>query len=482
MGNAYREMVSDRRGFLKGTAWMGAVAAAAGCASAAKRTASGEATMFGFAAPALRKVRVGVVGLGERGAAAAHRLAMIPGVEVTALCDRKPVETEKQLKWFAEHGYRTPKVFTGERDCARRMCDWDGIDLVYNCTDWISHAPIALEAMRAGKHAFVEVPAAMTLDECWELVETSERTRRHCMQLENGCYGERVMTELMLVRAGVLGEITHGDCGYIHDLTEYNHNRTNGDTWRLDWDRTHTGDPYPTHGLVPLMQMMNVNRGDRFDYLVSMGSPQACYEKYEREHYPLGDRRRGSVLMPDVTTTLVKLLSGKTITITHDVSTARPHSVQRAVMGTGGYYSSDPNQVFLYDPAHKGTRSHKPWDEKRRAELDAKYRHPLWRVAGEIAKKVGGHGGIDFIMDLRIAYCLQNGLPLDQDVYDLASCCAVVELSDRSCRNGSSRETFPDFTRGGWKTAKPLGIVEIDPKKMGLTLEKVSSDDAQLKV
>ena len=475
-------MSSDRREFLNGTAWMGAVAVASGCMSAPKRAGSGEATMFGFVAPRLKRVRVGVVGLGSRGSGAVHRLAMVPGVEVTALCDIKPNEVDAQLKWLADHGYRKPRTFSGSAEVYKGLCDWDGVDVVYNCTSWESHAPIALYAMRADKHAFIEVPAAMTLDECWELVETSERTRRHCMQLENSCYSEKTMVELMLVRAGVLGELTHGDCGYIHDLTEFNHNRTNGDTWRLDWDRLHSGDQYPTHGLVPIMQLMNVNRGDRFDYLVSMGSPQACYERYEREHYPEGHPRRRPVLMPDVTTTLIKTLSGKSITVTHDVSTARPHAVFRAIMGTGGYYSTIYNQVFLYDPEHKGTRGHKPWDEKRIAELDAKYRHPLWKVVGPIAKKVGGHGGQDFIMDLRVAYCLQNGLPLDMDVYDLAASCAVLELSERSCLNGSSREVFPDFTRGGWRTAKPLGIVEIDPKRMGLTIDGVQKDRDQLSV
>ena len=490
-------MESNRRDFLKGMAWMGAAAMAAGCASGRMRLGSG-GTMQGYAAPALKKIRVGVVGLGMRGRGAVHRLASIPGLQVCALCDLAEDRIAAQQKWLKDSGKPAAKAFCGSPEEWRKMCAWDGIDVVYNTTSWDMHVPIALEAMENGKHVFIEVPSAMYLEDCWALVETSERTKCHCMQLENCCYGECEMFALNLCRQGILGELVHGEGAYIHDLRTlcYMPPAKGGyyNDWRLKWNMEHKGNQYPTHGLGPICQYMNINRGDRFEYLVSLESNQFNYEAYGLAAHGAGDwRRTAKVSMGDMNTTLVRTALGRSIMIQHDVSSPRPYSRINKITGTKGTFTggvfAEPEKMALSEwPARMGWEDkpgagvHSYFSAKKSAEMREKYMHPLWKAAGEIAKKVGGHGGMDFLMDLRWAYCLQNGLPLDMDVYDLAAWCSICELSERSVKNRSGSVDVPDFTRGGWRTAKPLGIVTVDVEKMGVGTGSVKADKAALNV
>ena len=490
-------MEANRREFLKGMAWMGAAAMAAGCASGKMRLGAG-GTMQGFAAPPLRKVRVGVVGLGMRGRGAVHRLANIPGVQVCALCDIYEDRVAAQRKWLKDNGKPSTKEFYGSQEEWRKMVAWDGIDVVYNTTCWDMHVPIALQAMKEDKHVFIEVPAAMTLDECWALGETSEATKRHCMQLENCCYGEAERFALNLCRQGILGELVHGEGAYIHDLrTLCYQTQAEGsyyNSWRLKWNVAHKGNQYPTHGLGPVCQYMNINRGDRFEYLVSLESAQANCEAFGQAFYKEGDWRKSQkVAMGDMNTTLVRTALGRSIMIQHDVSSPRPYSRINKITGTkgtftGGAFLKPEDMARSEWPARMGWEDkpgagvHQYFDPKKSAEMRAKYAHPLWAAAGEIAKKVGGHGGMDFLMDLRWAFCLQNGLPLDMDVYDLAAWCSICELSERSVRSRSNSVDVPDFTREGWRTAKPLGIVTVDLAKMGLDAGAVKKDKAALNV
>ncbi len=481
----------NRRDFLKGTAWMGAAAMAAGCANGLKICGDG-GLMQGFAAPPLKKVRVGVVGIGSRGEGAVHRLAMIPGVVVAALCDVRASRVDIAAKWLKESGYPAPRRYSGTEDAWKRMCEWDGIDCVYNATPWALHAPIGAFAMEHGKHAFIEVPSAMTLDECWELVETSERTRRHCMQLENACYGEAEMLALNMCRQGLLGDIVHSECAYIHDLRVGNYQDQGPDDgkgywkyWRLRWNQAHKGNQYTTHGLGPICQCLNVNRGDRFDYLVSLESRQANFTAYAKAKFPDTWKAREGVEMGDMNTTLIRTVNGCSIMLQHDVSSPRPYTRINLITGTKGVFWGmpwRPSPIRMAFEESPGAGAHKFFDEAKTDEMRARYRHPLWKTAGEIATKVGGHGGMDFLMDLRWAYCLQNGLPLDMDVYDLASWCSVAELTERSVRNKSATMDVPDFTRGGWKTAKPLGIVDVDLSKLDFDAKKVKKDSAQITV
>ena len=472
-------MNTNRREFLKGTMWMGAVAALSGCATAAKSCSTG--SMSGFAVAPIKKVRVGVVGLGMRGPGAVHRLAAIPGVEVAALCDLFQDRVDVQQKWLADSGKPKARSYSGE-DGYKALCESD-LDLVYIATPWALHTPIALYAMEHGKHAAIEVPAAMYLDECWALVETAERTGRHCMQLENCCYGEVEMLTLNLVRQGKLGELVHGEGAYIHDLRELNYldPKKGGyqNYWRLNWNVKHYGNPYPTHGLLPIMQAMDVNRGDRFDYLTCVSSAQIGMDAFAKLKF--GEDSWQAKLHPkcgDMSTAVIRTVKGRTIMVQHDVTSARPYSRINLLSGTMGCLNDYPFRIALAEKPGDG--AHGWMDAEQTAKLREEYKHPLWKVAGALAQKMGGHGGMDFLMDLRLCYCLQNGLPLDMDVYDLASSCAVCELSERSALNRGNSVDVPDFTRGGWKTAKPLGIESVDLGKLGII--DVKKDDSQLNV
>lgn len=472
-------MDMTRREFLAGTAWMGAAALAAGCLSKGS-ILSGGANMFGFAVAPIKKVRVGVIGLGMRGPGAVHRLAAIPGTEVVALCDRHAERVAAQQQWLQKNGHPAAREYTGEEGW-KALCESD-LDLVYNATPWHLHAPIALYAMEHGKHVAIEVPSAMTMDECWALVETAERTKRHCMQLENCCYGEIEMLTLNLVRNGVLGELKHAEGAYIHDLRDWCYLAPDkggyDDYWRLRWNQRHMGDQYITHGLVPIFQYMNINKGDKLEYLVSLESQAIGFKRYAEDTFPEGSwQRKFETRMGDMNTTLVKTNKGRSIMIQHDVSSPRPYSRINLVSGTQGMLCDYPYRLALADkpsgPAHG-------FDEQKAEAIRQQYKHPLWKKAGELAKKIGGHGGMDFLMDLRLSYCLQNGLPLDMDVYDLASSCCLQELSEISVKNRSQSMDIPDFTRGAWKNATPLGIVDVDLEKLGL--KDVSTDSTQLNV
>ena len=474
-------METSRREFLKGTAWMGATAALAGCVSSAVAKVADCGAMSGFAAPALGKVRVGVAGLGMRGSGAVHRLASIPGVEIAGLCDLYQDRVTAQQNWLKSSGKPAAVEYVGE-EAYKAMCEAD-IDLVYVVTPWALHTPIAVYAMNHGKHAAVEVPSAMTLDECWECVETSERTGKHCMQLENCCYGEVEMLTLNLVRKGLLGDLVHGEGAYIHDLRSLNYlDPAKGGYqgyWRLKWNDKHFGNPYPTHGLLPIMQAMNVNRGDRLDYLTCVSSAQVGMDSYARAVF--GEQSWQAGLHPkcgDMSTTVIRTVNGRSIMVQHDVTSPRPYSRINLVSGTLGCLCDYPLRIALAE--RPGDGAHGWFDAQKTQQIREEHKHPLWQVAGELAKKVGGHGGMDFLMDLRLMYCLQNGLPLDMDVYDLAASCAICELSERSALNRGASQDVPDFTRGGWRTAKPLGIESVDVSK--LDFGNLKKDDAQLNV
>lgn len=480
---------------------MGVTAALAGCMSP-RGGAGGVGTMSGFAAPALKKVRIGVVGVGQRGRTAVPRLAAIPGVEVSALCDLFGSRVDERRAWLKSEGKPEPKTYVGP-DAFKALCESD-LDLVYIATPWHLHTPIALYAMEHGKHTAIEVPAAMTLEECWALVETAERTRRHCLQLENCCYGEAEMLCLSLVRKGLLGEILHAEGAYIHDLRSLNY----GDPakgayqgyWRLKWNARHVGNPYATHGLVPVMQAMDINRGDRLDYLSCIQCDPRCNDLYAAAKFGADSwQARLHPVCGDMATTVVRTVKGRTIMIQHNVNSPRPYSRLNVVQGTRGLFSgiffpeagltreqrleryvTGGDMVRFGWETTVGDGLHAYFDDATTERLRVEHRHPLWQVAGRLAEKMGGHGGMDFLMDLRLCYCLQNGLPLDQDVYDLATSCSLAELSERSVRDRGNSQDVPDFTRGGWKTATPLGIESVDLGRLGLA--DVKKDGAQLNV
>ena len=482
-------MSMNRRDFLKGTAWMGTAALAAGC----------HLNRFGFGEGGLmqnycyrklmgRNIRVGFVGIGGRGTGAVHRVAQIPGCEVVALCDKIPERVEENLKWLKENKHPVvPKGYVGE-EAYKQLCDFGDCDVIYCATPWHLHQPVALRALNGGKIALVEVTSALTTDECWELVEASEKWRIPCMQLENCVYGEIELLELNLARLGMFGEITHVEGAYIHDLRSVipqSGPNNNEWRWRYGENMAHRGDRYPTHGLVPLAQTLGINRGDRFDYLVALGNGphNRNYERVRREYLSDADSRKFDppAAMADMNTTLLKTVNGVSVLVQHDVSSPRPYNRKAFISGTKGAMGDYPFRCTFEEKCMDG-RTHKWFDAKQAEEVRAKYMHPMWRDVSEMAKKVGGHGGMDFIMDLRWAYCLQNGLPLDMDVYDLAATSCLCELTETSDRNGSKPMPVPDFTRGNWRNVEPWGVVNVDLKKMGLDKGIVKKDNAALNV
>jgi predicted dehydrogenase len=428
-----------------------------------KLTSGAGAPMQGFVSPKLDRVRVGIVGLGARGWVALPRLQKVPGLEITALCEVREPQLERAYRHCKSSGAADVKLFRGDEGY-KGLCDCPDVDVVYNCTPWHLHAPVSVYAMEAGKHVMIEVPAAMRLEECWQLVETAEATRRHCMQLENCCYGEYELLFLNLCRKGLLGELIHGEGAYIHDRRWQIFNDSQWQRWRSRWNQEHCGNQYSTHGLGPVCQYMNINRGDRLDYLVSTDSRQVGYERYAEGTLPAGDsRRKTRFAMSDMNVTTIRTVLGRTIMLQHDVSSPRPYSRLNLIAGTNGVARSYPRlDIMLENRYPRSAREcHHEFNAEETERLRLEHMHPMWKVAGELAKKVGGHGGMDYLMDLRWVHCLRNGLPLDTDVYDLAAWCSVNELSERSARNRSSSENIPDFTDGGWRDAKPLDIVTV---------------------
>lgn len=448
---------ANRREFLAGVAM---AAGAAGVASGFAGVNGGGANdgtvgapMRNFRCAPMAKVRVGIVGCGSRGNGAARRLPKVPGVEVVAVCDVRRYFLDKAVADVEKATGRKPRIFGTATDAWKGLCDWDGIDVVYNATPWHLHAPISAYAMKAGKHVFIEVPSAMFIDECWELVETAEKTKRHCMQLENCCYGETELLALNLSALGMLGELLHGEGAYIHDRRWQIFNDSQWEAWRRRWNIEHSGNQYSTHGLGPIAFDMGINRGDRFDYLVSVDGVQRGYEAFAAATLPEGDPRRAiRFAMADMNVTTIRTAKGRTIMLQHDVTSPRPYSRINLIAGTKGVFSAWPKlDIFLEEkPPTKYVDGH-AFNDVETALIRKEFMHPLYKTAGEMSKKAGGHGGMDFLMDLRWAYCLMNGMPLDADVYDLASWCAVSELSERSARNRSKAVDFPDFTRGAWK-------------------------------
>ena len=425
---------------------------------------AGQEDMIGFAAPPLDTVRIGFIGLGMRGPGAVERMCQIDGTKIVALCDFEQDRAEAAAGILERFGRPEAALYYGSEDAWKRLCERDDIDLVYIATDWKSHAKMAIYAMEHGKHAAIEVPAAMSLDEIWSLINVSERTRRHCMQLENCVYDFFELTTLNMAQHGLFGEILHGEGAYIHNLDEFWDEYWHD--WRLLYNRDHRGDVYPTHGLGPVCQAMDIHRGDKMNVLVSMDTRavngKEYYEKHRGEAAP--DFRNG-----DHTMTMIRTEKGKTIMIQHDVVNPRPYNRLYQLTGTKGFANKYPVEGYMVDFSKAGDlasdsdsaagegkvdienlSAHSFVPEEVKDALMAKYRHPIQKELEQTAKKVGGHGGMDYIMDYRLIYCLRNGLPLDMDVYDLAEWCCLTELTAISIENGNAPVEVPDLTRGGW--------------------------------
>ncbi|SHE44632.1 Oxidoreductase family, NAD-binding Rossmann fold [Mariniphaga anaerophila] len=433
--------------------------------------------MCGYAAPKLETVRIGFVGLGNRGPGAVERMSNIEGVEITALCDKNPAGVERGQEILAKHGLPKAKEYTGSEEIWKEMCQSQDVDLVYICTPWSMHTPMAVFAMESGKHAATEVPAAVTVEEAWQLVETSERTKKHCMMLENCCYDFFELLTLNMARQGFFGEILHTEGAYIHDLMKNNFGKNSySDMWRLKENQHRNGDLYPTHGLGPVCQILNVNRGDKMDYLTSMSSFDFSMAKHAAElaaEDSFWNEFKTNEYRGNMNTTMIRTTKGKTIMIQHDVSSPRPYSRIHLVSGTKGVAQK-------YPLPGKIAKGHSWFDADEMKVLEEQYTPKIVQLVGEMAKKVGGHGGMDFIMDWRLIDCLRNGIALDQDVYDAALWSVIAPLSEWSVANRSDSIDIPDFTNGAWQNNKP---VDITLSQGGTTGVKVNAEaESQLSV
>lgn len=412
----------------------------------------------------LPTVRIAFIGLGMRGPGAVKRMTHIDGVEIVALCDVEQKNTSKVNKMLEERGFPKAQEFYGDTSVWRQVTALPNVDLIYIATDWASHAKIGIQAMKDGKHAAIEVPSAMNLDEIWGLINTSEQTRKHCMQLENCVYDFFELTTLNMVQQGILGEVVHGEGAYIHALQPFWQQYWND--WRMEYNKNHRGDLYPTHGLGPVCQAMNIHRGDKMNYLVSVDAKQITSLEFLQE-------KRGEdvkeFLNGEHTSTLISTEKGKSILIEHNVNSPRPYDRMYQLTGTKGFANKYPSPGFALDSKnldsdmakdHENLNAHGFVPDDVRKALMEKYKHPIAKDIEEKAKTVGGHGGMDFIMDYRLIYCLQKGLPLDMDVYDLAEWCSLIPLTALSLENNSAPVEIPDFTRGGWDKIKGLKFAQ----------------------
>ncbi|MEO6005653.1 MAG: Gfo/Idh/MocA family oxidoreductase [Opitutus sp.] len=466
-----------RREFLKvaALAGFGASAAAMSAASAAVThvepaassglsavppRAAGQKPVHDLTTTPLAKVRVGVIGL-SRGMTHVKECLNVEFAEIIAVCDLRADRATQAAELCEKKTGRRPMVYSGTEQVWEQMVDRDDIDVVYIATPWAWHVPMSLRTMERGKHAFLEVAAAVTVADCWKLVDASERTQRHCVLLENCCYGENELFVLNLVRQGVFGDLTHAECAYIHDLRSVLFSLGTEGDWRRDYHWQFNGNLYPTHGLGPVAQYLGVGRGDQFKFLVSMSSPEAGLTKYRNEQKPNGGRHAGeSYVCGDMNTSLIKTELGRTIMIQHDVVSPRPYNRINALSGTGATFFDYPARLAINQPQTYGLGSkgsHEWLDEKDLALMRARFSHPLWTKLAQRSKD-GGHGGMDFVMNWRHLDCIRQGITPDSVVYDAAAWSCLIELSTESVRTGSMPIVIPDFTRGLWQKMTPLAI------------------------
>lgn len=422
---------------------------------------------IGLTVPKIPTVRVAFVGLGMRGPGAVLRYCNIPGVQIVALCDFLPERAEACQKFMREKGLPPADLYSGEYGY-EELCKRPDLDLVYVATDWDHHFPVAKCALQNGKNTAIEVPSAMNLEQCWELINLSETTRKHCMILENCCYDYFEMTALNMKQQGVFGEVLRAEGAYIHCLDPYwdwywqnpNGSDTEALHWRMKYNRENRGDVYATHGLGPVAQCLDIHRGDRFTTLVAMDTKSAHGKDWveKKTGKPCTDFRNG-----DHTTTLMRTAEGRVVEIQHNVMNPQPYNRLFKLTGTAGYATKYPQEQIALsgdqlsksgvEPKMDDLSGHSFLPQKQYDELVQKYYHPILKKYGELGRSMG-HGGMDFIMDSRLVYCLQNGLPLDMDVYDLAEWCCLAELGTLSMDHNCASVAFPDFTRGFWKQEK----------------------------
>jgi len=444
----------NRRAFLRDTAAAGLGATIAGlAASGCEGGLRGAPSPKGLADKPRDLIRVAYVGIGNMGSGHVSNLLKVDGCRITAVCDVRPEKVEWARKRITAAGFPEPKTYGqgGDRDFVR-LCEQEDVDLVYTATPWQWHTPVCVAAMKNGKHAASEVPIAVSLEECWRLVEIAEKNRRHCVMMENCCYDLHEMVTLNMIRQGLLGEVLYAECGYLHDLRELKLSPTYYQgMWRLDYAIHRTGNPYPTHGIGPVAWCMDILRGDTFETLASAGTKSVGLNRYAEKKYPKWAKQ--AFRMEDVNTSLIRTANGKVIVVKHNTHLPRPYSRDFLVQGTEGLVRKYPTPLVYIE----GRSPNDQWEDME--GYTKQYEHPVWTSLNQKAQGAG-HGGMDYIEDFRLIQALRQGVEPDIDVYDSVTWSAIFPVSEQSVNGRGRAISFPDFTRGMWRQKRPLGVFE----------------------
>jgi predicted dehydrogenase len=390
------------------------------------------------------------------GTAHVYNLLKIKGAEIVAVCDIIEDRVKRAQDLVEKAGFPRPEGYSKGPEDFKRLCQREDVDLVYTATPWEWHVPVCLAAMENGKHAATEVPAALTVDECWALIEASEKTGKYCIMMENCNYDKVEMMILNMVKKQMFGEMVYAECGYLHDLRGVKFDMNGEGAWRRAWSMKRNGDLYPTHGLAPVAQCMDINRGNYFDYLVSFGTKSRGLHEFAVKQFGEGSPQAAEkYVLSDVVTTVIKTMNNETIVLSHDTNLPRPYSRNILVQGTKGIVRKYPDPKIYIEGVSETNDSWEPIKKYMK-----QYKHPVW-VELEKSSKGAGHGGMDFIEDYRLVNALLKGVEPDMDVYDAAVISAVTELSETSIAKQGQPVKFPDFTRGAWKTKRELKVMEV---------------------
>ena len=456
----------NRRRFLKTTAISAAALTAASGLSASSPPKSKGKYMGDFSAPKLETVRVAFIGLGARGSGHLKSISKLDGVDVVAVSDLYEDNVKINSKIAKELGkgerHRNIAQYWGSDDKWKLMLNEIRPDAVFISTNWNNHAPMAIYSMQNGAHAFVEVPIAVSLNDMWKIVNTSEETQKHCMMMENVNYGRDELMYLNMCRKGVIGELLHAEAAYIHELRfQMNQENRGTGSWRTHHYANGKGNLYPTHGLGPVAQYMNLGRkDDTFESIISYSSPARGRKLYAEKNYSEDHKwNQLDYQNGDMNTSIIKTNKGKTVMVQLDETSPRPYTRHNLVQGTKGTLAGFPTRVALKGGFEEVVKDHYTWIKgDGLIQLYEKYDHPLYKRLNQKTKN-SGHGGMDGIMRYRIIECLRNGLPLDQNVYEGCYWSAVTPLSGQSISDGGMPQKFPDFTRGKWEQTNPLEII-----------------------
>jgi predicted dehydrogenase len=449
----------NRRDFLKA-----ATIAGAGIALAANTT-SAEAKPIKFKRSQPNgKLKIAFIGVGERGRNHVNLVCKRDDVDITAICDVDPEAIAKTKKIISDHSRKEPAVYTGDDYAFMKMLERDDIDGVIIATPWLWHTPMAVAAMKAGKYPGVEVSAANTIEECWDLVNTSEDTGVPCMILENVCFARESMAALKMVREGVFGDIVHATCGYQHDLrevkfnpgVEFGKNAKGEARWRTEHSLKRNGDIYPTHGVGPVSTWFNINRGNRFVSLTSSATKSTGLHRYIVDNPAGGENHPNAKLkwkLGDIVTTTITTANGETIVVSHDTNLPRPYSWGFTLHGNKGVWEGrfEGRRIYI-----EGKSPKHEWETGEAYDkYMKKYDSKLWKEEAEKAKGAG-HDGIDYFTIKAFLDSVKAGVQPPIDVYDAAAWSAISPLSEASVASNGAPQFFPDFTRGRWINNKPI--------------------------